>query len=365
MSHLRFPALGLFLSILSFGCAGGEADLRPALTPDRATIEIGSTTTVLRNLTTQEVTDDFDELVGQFRALYGPRKYKERRFGFDFEQWVTEKRTELQQTRSDGEAFGVFKKFTSKFQDGHVGIQFSSNAAEVFRYVLPLVATPIEGRAILASVSPDLNGMGIFAGDELLMVDGVPTMELLPKILQYEAWGNEVSNQHLIAYATKRPFYMTDLLPTRPEAVLTVQRPNGATQTVTAVWRVEKYDMGHPEFAGKKVFDRARFDGSQAFFFEGAHEHNEMLRANGDTASVLQMGASKPYFASPQVAAVYSLTQVQPNAESLARFGWDSKTDIDPGLFAALYRYKGKNLMLLRVPTYSPATPIASNLKWM
>jgi C-terminal processing protease CtpA/Prc len=73
--------------------------------------------------------------------------------------------------------------------------------------------------------------------------------------------------------------------------------------------------------------------------------------------SIFQMGAREPFFASEQVRQSYALSEVEPSEAMLEKYGVKRSEIIVDGkfpIYAALYRYEGKNILLVRQESYIP-----------
>lgn len=283
----------------------------------------------LRPLNESEALEDFRELVGTFRSWYGPMEYKEKLLGFSFEAWASEIEAELKNAKSDAEIFGLYAKFTSKFQDGHVGISFATQNGGAMKHTVPLFLVPVEGKTLVGAVlDPKLTS--IMVGDEIVSIDGQTPDDLLKIILKYQAFATPASNKHWIFKALMRDFYITELAPKKNTVTLVVRKWNGSLVTEELVWKVEP-----------SVTERFVLNGPLSLTVPALPE---LQAAAG--ASLLGMAKPKPFFATPTTMAVYNMRVVTASDEYRAKYGLTA-TD-KPDIFAALYKFEGKTILLVR-----------------
>ncbi|MBL7670591.1 MAG: hypothetical protein JNM39_08895 [Bdellovibrionaceae bacterium] len=287
----------------------------------------------LRPLNESEKVKDFDLLADTVRNLYGPLKYKEQRFNFRYEPMVAAYRDKVKSVSTDSEFYGVLKSFLTNLQDGHVGITFTlENTAQ---YSLPIILTMIEDRAIVAGVTDlSISALhGISVGDEILEIDGVTTGDALALIKRYESFGNDLSDKHMIIRWLQRPSYITEMVPKKPEAQVRFVKPDGTTIDRTFVWKLTR---------GKESLARR---------FADTNSLTDAFAKNAAEASLLHMGAATPFFLTPQTEKLFQLVPVKPSEAALGRHGLTDFGKI-PVLYAALYRFEGKTILLVRQPTY-------------
>jgi C-terminal processing protease CtpA/Prc len=311
---------------------------------------VSADTPQLRSLRTDEVLADFDMMIAQFRTFYGPLEYKEARFGWKFDELATEYRAKLGTATTHAEKMGVFKQFMTRLQDGHVSVQFKQLAESAKTYAIRIIVTPIEGQAVVAVTSPQLAELGIQRGDIVKSIDGRPTMDYLKDILKYESMANEVSNQHLIFKVFLRPFYMAELAPTKPTAMVEFQSAAGEAYSREITWQVQtegdlpKYDL--------------TLNKRNNYVSVGALELQAFEKMVNSDATVNEFGQETPFFVNDRTKRYFGLRQVKPNEEYLKKYGADVAKEpklVLPGIFAALYKHKNKTILLVRQASYSNA----------
>jgi hypothetical protein len=291
-----------------------------------------------------EAQEELNTIASKVKGLYGPLDFKQERFGFKFDDAVKDASAEISAAKNDGEIGAAYAKLLMKFRDGHVGIRFRGNNTDIKAYKLGMFLVPIEKRAIVADVQPSLSEQGVLVGDELLSMDGEKPMDLLPTLKKYTAFGNDLSDEHSIAYLTNRKFYMTELLPKTPIATLRMQHADGTNYEVKVAWQVSKEDTA--------AVDLATGPKNANFIFTGFSDMKDMGQG-----SLMEMGQYRPYFASDEVKKALGLVEVQPSDEFLKKYGVDReklKDEAGEAIYAAIYNYKGKRILLVRQPGYYP-----------
>jgi C-terminal processing protease CtpA/Prc len=296
-------------------------------------------------LSKEEALVDFEEIVAKFKGLYGPLEYKEKRFAYRFGDLVAEARRELTDMQNDQDVFAVFNKLLTKLQDGHVSLSFPYSHQGVYRYKVPLFATPLADKFAIAHIDASIKDEGIDIGDELLEVDGKSPEELLDVIKSYETMGNGYSDRHAVYAVFNRSSFMKELIPTKDTVDIKVRKADGSEYETSLLWRVL------PFFEDKLFASRVPKTGSHGQFHSyvaAAHRLNDSAQG-----SMLQMGASTPFFLSDAVKEKFELKDAVINADFQKKYGLDREKYND--IYAATYTFEGKKFLLVRLPSYSLA----------
>lgn len=303
----------------------------------------------LRTLTVAERSADFDQILTAFKTNYGPYQYKERVLGINIENKWIELRDKAVAAKTDEEFAGYIMQFGALLRDGHVQVSFENTSSGIARYRIPMTVQNVEGKVLVVNIKDELSkNVGIENGDEILQVDGEAPLSYLPTIVKYRSAATDLSNAQYVAYLFLRPSYMTDLIPTKPFAHVRFQKPDGSLHEVDLIWSAEKYsdkvqDMvksGASKFPGLS----SKLDYTVSF----ANDLNSIVD-NGR----FEMGQVNPIFLTEQVKAKYKFTQVYPTDETRKKFGLADNEK--PAIYAALYKYQGKTILLVRSATYSPS----------
>lgn len=297
-------------------------------------------------LTKEEARQDFEQMVSAIKGLYGPLEYKTEHdlVKLDFEGAQAEALNELEAASSDAEVASVFNKFLRKFRDGHVGISFPLSDQHIANYSIPLFIMPVmdkddQWRAIVVDVGEELKDSAIKVGDEILKVDGLPVFELLEAIKKYKSFSNDISDRHLLYKVFSRDFFMTDLVPASPTAM--VEFKSAAEEDVSfenLVWKQSKDSTAWVELVKAP---------GRTLTVTNADDMNRVIEG-----PLKKMGDSRPFFATSEVEKEFNLIEVEPTTQALKKFGLEKK-DAAP-IYAATYVFEDKKVLLVRQPGYEP-----------
>lgn len=297
-------------------------------------------TSALRALSDNEKSNDFDQLMGLFKSYYGPYQFKESFLGLDINQIGQNLKQAALQAKTDEEFAGFVMKFGASLKDGHVQIQVKNTSSGIQRYKIPIVITPLEGKAIIADIPKDLiSYSGLAIGDEVLAVDGQSPFEYMKIAARYRSLATDLSNQHSILYTFFRPSYMTDIKPTKASATVKAVKSTGETIETEISWTLEKYSAGTDT-----VLKPAGLDFSVAY----ANDYNQVIENHR-----MQMGQVDPIFLTPAVQNQFKFVKVYPSSDYRKKYGL-AETETPP-IYAALYKYNQKTILLVRSATYSPS----------
>ncbi len=295
----------------------------------------------LRPLTTDERAADFDQMLALFKNYYGPYNFKEKTLGIKIEDLAAGLKAKAGSAQTDEEFAGYVMQFGAALKDGHVQISVENTATGVSKYSVPIVLTPIEGKAIVGDVDAELaKSFQISNGDEVLTVDEKSPFDYyLPIALKYRSLARPESEQHYIIYSLYRPSYMTELKPTQNFVRIQLKKADGTLNTVDIPWLETKYNKDLDTLLPLK----GEFDMRVPF----AGDMNDIVHN-----TIKQMGNVNPFFLTPNVQTLFNFVKVYPSDTARKKAGLADK-EIPP-IYAALYRYQGKSILLVRQATYSP-----------
>lgn len=284
----------------------------------------------LPNLTPQEAQEDLAEIAHKFRNFYGPLQFKERRFGFDFDEWVNATNLKLQDQKTDAEIMGIFREFLAKLDDAHVGLKIPATSSEIANYKIPMEILPLEDKFYVEQIlDEDVRSLGIKEGDEILAMDDKSMPELLEIVKRYKWLGNDVSERHLSSSLTTRSYELTDLVPKNADVKLTLKNAEGKIYTTNLAWRISKLpDTSIPR--------PTQF---------------RQLSVESELAFIEKMGTPQPFFINDASAEALSIRRIAVTDPAIAtKYGIDLNSK--PEIYAGIYNYNDKNVLLVRQPTY-------------
>lgn len=297
----------------------------------------------VRPLNQAERAADFDQLLQLFKTYYGPYNYKQELFRMNIEQETARLKDLAVNAKTDEEFAGYVMQFAALLKDGHVGAQIPNTASGISRYNIPIILVPVEGKALVGDIEAALSEYyNIDKGDEIIEIDGKTPESYMPIISKYMADATELSQKVNILFAFSRRSYMTDLIPTASTAQVKVKKEDNTVLTVSIPWTIRKYNaeldkMHKPADQNARISARARIA-----------DH-----ANSIIADITMMGDDNPFFLNDSVKAKFGFIKVYPSPENLKKAGL--KDNEKPPIYAALYRHKGKNVLLVRIASYSPS----------
>jgi len=294
-------------------------------------------------MTKTEATEDLQQIFTYVRTMYGPYEYKEQRFGYSIEALEDSARKMLAQAPGDDGFYTAANWFLTRLRDGHVSLEVSPNSNPIVNYIVPLFLQPVQSKALVAEVfDPSLLDEGIQYGDEVLSVDGVSPFDQLDELLKLQSYATDLSNQHLIYQALIRPGYAASIRPQAPTAHIQFRRGDGSEYSRDLVWRENRTDPV-PFALEPGPMPALQKD---AFLAHAALVRNAFVHG-----SLASWGAPLPFFYTQATAAVFDVTPVTANAQMLAKYGLDPST-APTDIFAALYSYEGKTILLIRQNRY-------------
>lgn len=311
----------------------------------------------LRPVTSDEALTDYDEMVSEFRTLYGALERKQQLYGFSFDDYASEMRTKLAAASGEGEILGVFNQFIAQFEDAHLSILNGTPADDSYAFTLPLLVMPIENTYVVYWVDPTLQNPPVARGDELLAIDGMPAGRAVQRFAGYDGASNDEFLAHLAAnYLTQRPVYLSDDLKDGQSVTLTLRAVQGRKRNVQLTWHQTPHVL--PPIPASGEHRRTGFS------LSARKVANDEL---------LELGSPVPFFMTQQVVDAYGMhTGVVPSALAVQQFNVNPGLVQSPPYNAYVYTYNDTRILLLRLgdyqPSYDNATieqAITANLNWI
>lgn len=254
-----------------------------------------------------------------------------------------------------------------KLQDGHVSLQQPVNE----RLEIPIIVMPIEGKYLVSLIASTLAPYGISLGDEILSVDGMTPDDALKIITKYTWFANAESDRHMIYYFFFRPSFIPELAPKEAFAQIEFMRPDGAKKLARVPWK-KTSPQQRPDIIPKTA--KTESDKSAGGEFEsklvGARSMvSDVLQDRlDDMANIGDLGAAAPWYWNVKLKRKYGVTMVLPERERVQNFYamWSRELSIFdakpkpaddlpenlPQVWAALYKFNGKTVLMMRQPSY-------------
>ncbi len=262
---------------------------------------------------------DLDVAFNHFKKYYAPLQYKEKTLGITYDAVFSKLRAEAEASSTDQEFFNVLGKLVDSFKDGHVSVSIPGMA----KYSLPLSLDYFDGHYVVVQVDANFStDTGVSVGDELLAMDGSPSHEIASKTLEYRSFGYDRADQRFAAFKLTHRDHVT---PKANQVYLDFKRASdGAQYNVMTFWKKETGIAAKPSGAS--------------------------IRSEITDASILLFGENTPFFYTDKARNAFNFVKVGLTEEQWRDAGEQGKPF---DVFALLYRYEGKNVLLIRIPTYS------------
>lgn len=367
-ARLEFLAIGI-LSVAAIAANIGCHQLNEVSSAVQNAFQTDADSTALRPLSQSEALADYDAMIESIHSLYGPLEYKERRFGYKFDNEVASLRHALLTATTEDEKLGTFYETLRLLQDGHVSMQTPFKSTKR----IAIFAVPVGTSFYVDFVNPNLAVHGITRGDELVAIDGQTPEDLLKIALKYSWSGNDESDRHMAYLLFSRPGYMTALQPTSATANIELKKANGDRLLARIPWTIASSftDARLRPMVKRSPLPAetlAQLGGTQVFS-ETAGNLNDARTATADgDASIRDLGAETPYYWSKKIQSTFGATRVTPDIERAKMYysAWLADLSLGevqhapqppvpdkfPEIFAALYRYNSKTVFMIRQPGY-------------
>jgi C-terminal processing protease CtpA/Prc len=150
-------------------------------------------------LTVEEKTLDFQQLIGRMKSSYGPLLYKKDKLGIDIDQLQTQYLRLIQESKTNSDFYYLINKFVAEFKDSHFAAQIPTDK----KSVLPFFVELVQDKVLIEKVNPDLLDASKFPfkkGDQIIAIDGVPVDQILNSLMPFIGEGFEKTQKHYAAW---------------------------------------------------------------------------------------------------------------------------------------------------------------------
>jgi hypothetical protein len=332
----------------------------------------GASSDELRGLSKDEALAEMTQIGDAIRAYYGPLQFKAQRFGFDLDAAIAAAKTEIQNGQNEADFVRPVYELISKLHDGHVSYDYPLKGDQTAEYTIPMIVTPVEGQLLVDAASPSV---GVTRGDVLVSIDGLTVDQMEQLINPVSTVATPESTKHYAAAnMTIRPFYAPkELLPRGPKAHIVMKKADGTQYTLDVPWRVSQGGL-----AGQvQPPQQSQTPGNPAAPHTATFSNRAnwlIQRKNEMASSVLDQGASQPFWLTAPVRQQFGMVEVKPKTDTLTAFGVtvpagdDTAADTDRYIWMRAYKYKfgGKTIMVVRIPSFiTPKENYDENVAWL
>jgi len=226
-------------------------------------------------LTVEEKTLDFQQLLGRIKSSYGPLEYKKETLGIDIDKLQVEYLRRIQESKTNEEFYYLITQFIAEFKDSHFGASVPTEE----RAVLPFFVDLVQNKVVVDVANPaaDFKGeLPVHKGDEITHVNGIPVQEYLKTLLPYVGEGYDLTQKR---YAT---WMLTSRRASRmplPEGQINLTiKPIGKIETFSQDFSWVRVGESLPEIEKQEAFRKKI---AQPSFFKSLSIKNKLLKSFG------------------------------------------------------------------------------------
>ncbi len=150
-------------------------------------------------LTVEEKTLDFQQLLGRIKSSYGPLEYKKDILKIDIDQLQTEYLRRIQQSKTNDEFYYLITQFVAEFKDSHFAASNPSNR----RSALPFSVDLVQGKVLVDEKNdsvPFTDALTVQKGDEITHINGVPVQDIITSLLPYGGEGFDQTQKRITTW---------------------------------------------------------------------------------------------------------------------------------------------------------------------
>ncbi len=150
-------------------------------------------------LTVEEKTLDFQQLLGRIKSSYGPLEYKKSVLNIDIDKLQTEYLRRIQESKTNDEFYYVINQFVAEFKDSHFAAMTPSNR----RSALPFFVDLVQGKVLVDAKNttvPFTDALTVQKGDEITHINGVPVQDVIQSLLPYVGEGFDQTRKRMATW---------------------------------------------------------------------------------------------------------------------------------------------------------------------
>lgn len=329
----------------------------------------------LRGITQVEALAELSQIGDAIRAYYGPLQFKKQRFGFDLDAALAKAKGEITAGQTEADFVRPVYELIASLHDGHVSYEYPLQGDQTGSVSLPMLVSPIEDQYVVTAVGQNV---GVKKGDSLVSIDGMTPAQMAALLDPIDQVATPESTKHYTAMnMTFRPFYAPkELQPQGANAHVVMKGADGRQYTLDIPWRAEQGGLAGQVQPPQQPSAQPASP-SPAVPTTGAFSNrlNYLLAKKNELAStVLDQGASQPWYLTPQVRQQYGVVEVNPKAATLTPLGVTvpatDATAPDASRYIQLrafkYKYASKTVLIVRIPQFIvPQNNYDENVAWL
>ncbi len=152
-------------------------------------------------LTAEEKTLDFQQLIGRIKASYGPLDYKKSVYGIDIDELQIAYLPKIQNSKTNEEFYYLIGQFVAEFKDSHFAAVLPTDARSFLPFTVELVQNKVFIDTPIKPLQPSTEAFPFKKGDELISINGVPVQEIMKDLSKYVGQGSEKTLRRVTAFA--------------------------------------------------------------------------------------------------------------------------------------------------------------------
>lgn len=283
-------------------------------------------------LTVEEKTLDFEQLIGRLKSNYGPLLYKKEKLGIDIDLLQAQYLRKIQESKTNADFYYLISQFIAEFKDSHTAAVLPTDK----KAALPFFVDLVQDKVLIEKINDDAGDLGLQRGDEITAIDGVPIDQVLKNVMSYVGEGYEKTQKRYATWMiTSRK---AARIPTPSGSVTLTIRPYGKSEVRTQAleWKITGEDT--PETLTAMIERTTKFS-MPGSFLRKASIKDQVMSVFGGKDKNGKPTIGREYFCSgtsriekPENATVIS-------EEPFVSYYWPTE--------------KG-NIGYLRIPHYSP-----------
>ena len=190
-----------------------------------------------QRLTESQRLDDFNQLVANMRAKYGPLVYKKETQNIDIDVLYPKYVDIIKNGKTNGDFYYAINRFIAEFKDGH----FGSMVPSTHQKSLGVQTDLVQGKVLIDTVDRNVHSQAEFPfnkGDEIVAVDNQTTAQLLNSLKAYVYNANDLSitRRAAMMFFVRRAAQVP--VPTAKEVTVFVKRRGSENvDRITLAWR--------------------------------------------------------------------------------------------------------------------------------
>ncbi len=152
-------------------------------------------------LTAEEKTLDFQQLIGRIKSSYGPLDYKKSIKKIDIDQLQVSYLSKIQNSKDNEEFYYLINQFVAEFKDSHFAAIIPTDVRSSLPFTVELVQNKVLIDTPAKPMQPNTEAFPFKKGDELISINGIPVQDIMKDLSKYVGQGTDKTLRRVMAYA--------------------------------------------------------------------------------------------------------------------------------------------------------------------